>query len=101
METKEGVYNFELIDDTINQAKNLGKKVVIRFMTLSGLDEVYYNPSPLAGNKILGIPCWLKKQIDPNTFDICENDNSYVVDYKKYPIKRKTKKIYKHYGTTL
>ncbi|MHA6606755.1 DUF4832 domain-containing protein [Photobacterium damselae] len=93
LETKEGVYNFELIDDTINQAKNLGKKVVIRFMTLSGLDEVYYNPSPLAGNKILGIPCWLKKQIDPNTFDICENDNSYVVDYKNTLLKEKLEKF--------
>lgn len=93
LETEEGKYNFQLIDDTINQAKHLGKKVVIRFMTMSGLNETYYNPSPLAGNKILGIPCWLKKQIDPNTFDICKDDNSYVVDYKNSLLKEKLTKF--------
>ncbi|HIF9449437.1 TPA: DUF4832 domain-containing protein [Photobacterium damselae] len=93
LETEEGKYNFQLIDDTINQAKHLGKKIVIRFMTMSGLNETYYNPSPLAGNKILGIPCWLKKQIDPNTFDRCEDDNSYVVDYKNSLLKEKLTKF--------
>ncbi|HIF9258388.1 TPA: DUF4832 domain-containing protein [Photobacterium damselae] len=93
LETEEGKYNFQLIDDTINQAKHLGKKVAIRFMTMSGLNETYYNPSPLAGNKILGIPCWLKKQIDPNTFDICKDDNSYVVDYKNSLLKEKLTKF--------
>ncbi|EHA1080571.1 DUF4832 domain-containing protein [Photobacterium damselae] len=93
LETEEGKYNFQLIDDTINQAKNLGKKFVFRFMTMSGLNETYYNPSPLAGKKTLGIPCWLKKQIDPNTFDICKDDNSYVVDYKNPLLKEKLTKF--------
>lgn len=83
LEPQQGQYNFKLIDDTINQAAALGKKTVIRFMTMAGKNDEHYNPSPNAGKKILGIPCWLKTQIDDNTVsDVCANDNSYIIDYK-------------------
>lgn len=89
LEPQQGQYNFKLIDDTINQAAALGKKTVIRFMTMAGKNEVHYNPSPNAGKKILGIPCWLKTQIDDNTIgEICADDNSYVVDYKSTILKK-------------
>ncbi|HIF9062946.1 TPA: DUF4832 domain-containing protein [Photobacterium damselae] len=81
LEPEKGKYNFKLIDDTINEAKKLNKKIVIRFMTLAGLNETYYEDSPRAGKKILGIPCWLKQQIDPKSKNGCQNDNSFVVNY--------------------
>lgn len=60
LESQQGQYNFKLIDNTINQAT------------------------------ALGIPCWLKTQIDDNTIDgVCTNDNSYIVDYKN-PILKKS-----------
>lgn len=88
LEPQQGNYNYKLIDDTINAAKAQNKKIVIRFMTLAGLNETYYKGSLRAGKKILGIPCWLKKQIDPKTHNICKNDNSFVVNYKN--------KVFKH-----
>lgn len=51
LEPEKGKYNFKLIDDTINEAKKLNKKIVIRFMTLAGLNETYYEDSPRAGKK--------------------------------------------------
>lgn len=81
LEPEQGQYNFQLIDDTIEKAARLNKKIVIRFMTLAGNGETYYPDSPRAYKKILGIPCWLKKQLDPNTSDVCEDDNSFAIDY--------------------
>lgn len=89
LEPQKGQYNFKLIDDTINQAAALDKKIVIRFMTMAGKNDTHYNPSPNAGKKILGIPCWLKSKIDENTIDgICADDNSYIVDYKNSILKK-------------
>lgn len=101
LEPQQGVYNYKLIDDTINAAKAQNKKIVIRFMTLAGLNETYYRGSLRAGKKILGIPCWLKKQIDPKTHDICKNDNSFTVNYKneifKHDLKRFIDAMGQHY----
>ncbi|PSU91828.1 DUF4832 domain-containing protein [Photobacterium kishitanii] len=99
LEPQPGHYNFQLIDDTINQAAALGKKTVIRFMTMAGKDEVYYNPSPNAGKKILGVPCWIKKQIDDNTIgETCADDNHFVVDYKNPILKKKLSRFIKAMG---
>lgn len=99
LEPQPGKYNFKLIDNTINQAAALGKKTVIRFMTMAGKNEVYYNPSPNAGKKILGVPCWIKKQIDDNTTgETCENDNNFVVDYKNPILKKNLRRFIKAMG---
>ena len=81
LEPEKGEYNFQLIDQTIQDAAKLNKKVVIRFMTLAGKDETYYAGAPLQYKKVLGIPCWLKLQLDPDTQDVCTDDNSFVPDY--------------------
>lgn len=93
LEPEKGKYNYKLIDDTINAAKAKNKKIVIRFMTLAGLNETYYPPSPRKGKKILGIPCWLKKQLDPNTHKICKDDNSFVINYKNKVFKKNLKQF--------
>lgn len=99
LEPQKGQYNFKLIDDTINQAAALGKTTVFRFMTMAGVDEVYYDNSPNAGKKILGIPCWLKQKIDPNTIgETCADDNSYTVDYKNPIFKKNLKRFLKAMG---
>ncbi|GLT13406.1 DUF4832 domain-containing protein [Vibrio algivorus] len=81
LEPEKGEYNFQLIDQTIQDAAKLNKKVVIRFMTLAGKDETYYAGAPRQYKKVLGIPCWLKQQLDPETQDFCADDNSFVPDY--------------------
>ncbi len=94
LEPQKGQYNFKLIDDTINQAAALGKTTVIRFMTMAGVDEVYYNNSPNEGKKILGIPCWLKKKVDANTTgDVCIDDNSFTIDYTNPVFKKNLKRF--------
>lgn len=93
LEPEEGVYNYKLIDDTIKAARAQNKKIVIRFMTMAGLNDTYYKPSPRAGKKILGIPCWLKKQIDPQTHAICKNDNSFIINYKNKIFKADLKRF--------
>ncbi|OBU37220.1 hypothetical protein AYY26_08990 [Photobacterium phosphoreum] len=99
LEPKKGQYNFQLIDETINQAAALGKKTVIRFMTMAGKDEVYYNPSSNEGKKILGIPCWVKKQVDENTAGAsCADNNHFVVDYKNPILKKNLQRFIKAMG---
>ncbi|PST93243.1 DUF4832 domain-containing protein [Photobacterium sp. NCIMB 13483] len=89
LEPQRGKYNYKLIDDTIQAAKKENKKIVIRFMTLAGLNETYYSNSSQKGKKILGIPCWLKKQLDPQTHHICTNNNSFIVNYNNPIFKQK------------
>ncbi|WP_305846188.1 hypothetical protein [Photobacterium kishitanii] len=71
-------------------------------MTLAGLNETYYSPNPQKAKKILGIPCWLKKQLDPHTHDICTNDNSFVVNYNNPKFKENLQQFItamgKHYN---
>ncbi|PSV13127.1 DUF4832 domain-containing protein [Photobacterium kishitanii] len=102
LEPKKGIYNYKIIDDTIRAAKRANKKIVIRFMTLAGLNETYYSPNPQKAKKILGIPCWLKKQLDPHTHDICTNDNSFVVNYNNPKFKENLQQFItamgKHYN---
>ena len=99
LEPKKGQYNFQLIDDTINKAAALGKKTVIRFMTMAGKDEIYYNPSPNEGKKILGVPCWVKKQIDDKTIGkTCPDNNHFVVDYKNPILKEDLQRFIKAMG---
>lgn len=81
LEPEEGKFNFQLIDNTFQEAAKLNKKVVIRFMTMAGKDETYYAGTPLQYKKVLGIPCWLKQQLDPDTQGECADDNSFVPDY--------------------
>ncbi|MFV0575455.1 MAG: DUF4832 domain-containing protein [Vibrio sp.] len=81
LEPEQGQYNFQMIDNVIKEAAALNKKVVIRFMTMAGLDETYYPGAVNSGKKVLGIPCWLKQEIDPKTSGTCADDNSFVIDY--------------------
>ncbi|PSU26850.1 DUF4832 domain-containing protein [Photobacterium phosphoreum] len=93
LEPQKGIYNYKIIDDTIKAARAQNKKLVIRFMTMPGLNETYYKHSPRAGKKILGIPCWLKKQIDPQTHAFCKNDNSFIINYKNKVFKDNLKRF--------
>ncbi|WP_081313108.1 DUF4832 domain-containing protein [Photobacterium damselae] len=97
LEPKEGVYDFSIIDKTLQQAIKHHKKLVFRVMTLASPNENYYG-DPIFGHKpILGIPCWLKQKListDPRgTYEGCATNTHFIPNYNQAYFKEKITKL--------
>ncbi|MCD9469105.1 DUF4832 domain-containing protein [Photobacterium phosphoreum] len=95
LEPEQGVYDFGIIEKTLAQAIAHHKKLVFRIMTLSGKSE-YYQLSD-NHNIILGIPCWLKKQLINGNNDYaqesCSRSDKFIPNYNDPYFKQQITKL--------
>ncbi|MCD9518225.1 DUF4832 domain-containing protein [Photobacterium phosphoreum] len=95
LEPEQGVYDFGIIEKTLAQAIAHHKKLVFRIMTLSGKGE-YYQLSD-NHNIILGIPCWLKKQLinvnNDYAQESCSRSDKFIPNYNDPYFKQQITKL--------